>query len=68
MNYLITYHNDNSGVAVWETEKYRFETSDPVKFDVMKETNELLRDPYHTISVAAGIRMMVEFDGERTAN
>ena len=61
--YLITYHNDNTKHAIWATERYCFETRNPKKYWVMKETNALLRDPYSGYDIAAGIRMMLKYDG-----
>ena len=65
MKHLITYHNDKTGLAVWMTEDYQFSTQDPYKFAIMKETNELLRDPDHTESVGEGICMMLKYDGAK---
>lgn len=62
-NYLITYHNDNTGKAIWVTERYCFETTIPDKFYVMRETNNLLRETRDT-DIANGIRLMLEYDGE----
>lgn len=64
MKYLKTYHNDNTKVAYWETEKYNFRCEgDPYKFQVMKETNTALRDPYYTEDIVEGIRLMLAYDG-----
>jgi hypothetical protein len=61
--YLITYHNENTGKAIWVSEKYCFETKDPQKYHVMKETNTLLSES-RDIDIAHGIRMLLEYDGQ----
>jgi len=61
--YLITYHNRNTGKAMWVSEKYCFETDDPKKYYVMKETNDLLRASQNA-DIADGIRLMLEYDGD----
>ena len=61
--YLITYHNQNTGRAIWLTEKYYFDTKDSKRYEVMKKTNEALgelRDP----DIVEGIRLLLEYDGE----
>ena len=62
--YLITYHNDNTGRAIWVSEKYCFETTDPEKYYVMRETNRLLTS-CNNMDIADGIRLMLLHDGER---
>ena len=64
MYMLITYHNENTNKAIWLTNGYCFESTDRGKYNVMKQTNELLRDPYHTADVYEGILLMLEYDGE----
>lgn len=65
MKSLITYHNDITGVAMWVSDKYEFTTKDPRKFLIMRETNQLLRDPEHSEQIAAGIHMMLKYDGAK---
>ena len=65
--YLITYHNDNTGRAIWVSEKYCFETTNCQKYLIMKETNNLLREQNDT-DIANGIRMMLQCDGQRITN
>ena len=61
-NYLITYHNRNTGKAIWVSEKYCFETNNPKKYYIMKETNDLLRES-RDVDIAHGIRMLLQYDG-----
>ena len=65
--YLITYHNENTGKAIWVSEKYIFETVDHEKYEVMRATNEMLADS-HDSDIAHGIRMLLEYDGEPIDN
>ena len=60
--YLITYHNDNTGRAIWVSERYCFETTCLDKFLIMKATNQILREQQDT-DIAEGIRMMLQYDG-----
>jgi len=62
--HLITYHNENTGKAIWVSERYCFETSNPEKYYVMKETNNLLTSS-NSVDIAEGIRMLLEYDGHR---
>ena len=62
--YLITYHNRNTGKAIWVSERYCFETGDPQKYHIMKQTNDLLRES-KSEDIAHGIRLLLEYDGER---
>ena len=65
-DYLITYHNDLTGKAIWVTEKYCFQSTDVQRFWIMKGTNELIRSPGpHTDDVIHGIRLMLKCDGQR---
>ena len=62
--YLIAYHNRNTGKAIWVSERYCFETDDPHKYYIMKQTNDLLRENKST-DIAHGIRMLLQYDGIR---
>ncbi len=66
-NYLITYHNENTGKAIWVSEKYIFETVDREKYEIMRATNDLLTDS-RDVDIANGIRMLLEYDGEPIDN
>ena len=65
--YLITYHNQNTGHAIWLSERYYFDTKDSKRYEVMKKTNEALGE-LRDLDIVEGIRLLLEYDGEPVDN